>query len=201
MNSIGMLQFENKVSSYIKKTNNHVLYKVSPIFEGKNACYIPKANTIAVNKEKIGIAAMHEIGHAINKNISKFGNALQKMRNPFIMLGSLVTIIAFTKRPKADGEKPKGFIDKATTFIKNNAGKLTFLSLVPLLMEEGLASLNAAKLEKSLLDAKSLKRMNKFNVIAWMTYFGLALGVGIGTKLGVKLKDKIAKPKEIKQNA
>ena len=36
MNSIGMLQFENKVASYVKKTGNHVLYRVSPIFEGKN---------------------------------------------------------------------------------------------------------------------------------------------------------------------
>lgn len=33
MNTIGMLQFENKVASHIKKTNNHVLYRVSPIFK------------------------------------------------------------------------------------------------------------------------------------------------------------------------
>ena len=36
MNSIGMLQFENKVASYIRKTGNHVLYRVSPIFKDKN---------------------------------------------------------------------------------------------------------------------------------------------------------------------
>ena len=36
MNSIGMLQFENKVASYIRKTGNHVLYRVSPIFRDKN---------------------------------------------------------------------------------------------------------------------------------------------------------------------
>ena len=36
MNTAGMLPFENKVAEYIKKTNNHVLYRVSPIFEGKN---------------------------------------------------------------------------------------------------------------------------------------------------------------------
>lgn len=36
MNTIGMLEFENKVANYIKKTNNHVLYKVTPIFEGDN---------------------------------------------------------------------------------------------------------------------------------------------------------------------
>ena len=36
MNTVGMLEFENKVADYIKKTNNHVLYRVTPIFEGDN---------------------------------------------------------------------------------------------------------------------------------------------------------------------
>lgn len=36
MNTKGMLEFENKVADYIKKTNNHVLYRVTPIFEEDN---------------------------------------------------------------------------------------------------------------------------------------------------------------------
>ncbi len=36
MNTEGMLEFENKVADYVKETNNHVLYRVTPIFEGKN---------------------------------------------------------------------------------------------------------------------------------------------------------------------
>lgn len=36
MNTVGMLEFENKVAEYVKKTNNHVLYRVTPIFEGNN---------------------------------------------------------------------------------------------------------------------------------------------------------------------
>lgn len=32
----GMLPFENMVADYIKETNNHVLYRVTPIFEGNN---------------------------------------------------------------------------------------------------------------------------------------------------------------------
>ncbi len=35
-NTVGMLEFENKVANYIKETNNHVLYRVTPIFEGNN---------------------------------------------------------------------------------------------------------------------------------------------------------------------
>ena len=34
MNVQGMLPFENMVADYIKETNNHVLYRVTPIFKG-----------------------------------------------------------------------------------------------------------------------------------------------------------------------
>ena len=36
MNTEGMLEFENKVADYVKETNNHVLYRVTPIFEENN---------------------------------------------------------------------------------------------------------------------------------------------------------------------
>ena len=36
LNIHGMLPFENMVADYIKETNNHVLYRVTPIFEGNN---------------------------------------------------------------------------------------------------------------------------------------------------------------------
>ncbi len=36
MNVEGMLPFENEVADYIKDTGNHVMYRVTPIFEGDN---------------------------------------------------------------------------------------------------------------------------------------------------------------------
>lgn len=36
LNVDGMLPFENEVADYVHKTNNHVLYRVTPIFEGDN---------------------------------------------------------------------------------------------------------------------------------------------------------------------
>ena len=32
-----MLDFENMVADYVKETKNHVLYRVTPVFEGDNA--------------------------------------------------------------------------------------------------------------------------------------------------------------------
>lgn len=36
LNVDGMLPFENMVADYVKETGNHVLYRVTPIFEGNN---------------------------------------------------------------------------------------------------------------------------------------------------------------------
>ena len=36
LNVQGMLPFENKVANYVKETNNHVLYRVTPIYDGNN---------------------------------------------------------------------------------------------------------------------------------------------------------------------
>ena len=35
-NVVGMLPFENMVADYVKETKNHVLYRVTPIYEGEN---------------------------------------------------------------------------------------------------------------------------------------------------------------------
>lgn len=34
LNTIGMLPFENQVADYVRETGNHVLYRVTPVFEG-----------------------------------------------------------------------------------------------------------------------------------------------------------------------
>lgn len=36
MNTTGMLPFENQVADYVKETNHHVLYRVTPVFEDDN---------------------------------------------------------------------------------------------------------------------------------------------------------------------
>lgn len=36
MNVQGMLPFENMVADYVKETNNHVMYRVTPVFDGSN---------------------------------------------------------------------------------------------------------------------------------------------------------------------
>ena len=39
MNVEGMLPFENEVARYVKETDNHVLYRVTPIYTGNRWCF------------------------------------------------------------------------------------------------------------------------------------------------------------------
>lgn len=60
MNTVGMLEFENKVASYVKETNNHVLYKVTPNFEKDN---------LLVNGVQIEAKSIEDNGEGIKFNV------------------------------------------------------------------------------------------------------------------------------------
>lgn len=49
MNTEGMLPFENMVADYVKETNNHVLYRVTPVFEANNLV----ANGVLMEAESV----------------------------------------------------------------------------------------------------------------------------------------------------
>ena len=49
LNVEGMLPFENQVAEYVKQTNGHVLYRVTPIFEGNNLA----ANGVQMEAESV----------------------------------------------------------------------------------------------------------------------------------------------------
>lgn len=166
---------------------------------GVNAFFAPLSKKIVMPDKSLGLAFFHEAGHAINANLSKFGKVLQKCR-PLAALAIPIALIGLCKTKKAPNEKPKGIIDKVTTFIKNNAGKLTFASLMPIVLEEGLASIHAQKMAKSLLSPELAKKVAKTNAWGFATYAGLAVLAGLGSWLGVKVKDAIASPKPIEQN-
>ena len=49
MNVQGMLPFENMVAEYVRTTKNHVLYRVTPIFENDNLV----ANGVEIEAESV----------------------------------------------------------------------------------------------------------------------------------------------------
>lgn len=165
--------------------------------KGVNAFYSPLHKKVVIPEKKLCLAPFHEIGHAANHNLSTLCNTLQKTR----ILSKLVlpiTLVAYFKTTKAKGEKPKSKTDKATTFIKDNAGKLVFLALVPMLIEEKIASIKGNSYAKRFLSPKVAKQVSKTNSLAYLTYLSYSILMSVGLALGIKVKDSIAKPKKIK---
>jgi DNA-entry nuclease len=57
MNIEGMLPYENMVASYIKSTGNHVMYRVTPVFEGNNLlCSGVKMEAYSVEDKGKGVS-------------------------------------------------------------------------------------------------------------------------------------------------
>ena len=116
-----------------------------------------------------------------------------------MLLAVAAMFTAIFKRKKAEGEQPTGVVDKVTTFIKDNCGKLAFLGTLPTILEEGLASVKGAKLAKEVLSPQNYKLLNKFNGAAWLSYLGMGVGITAATVLASKVRDAIAKPEKVAQ--
>jgi hypothetical protein len=170
----------------------------SMVESGKNAFYTFKSKKIIMPEKELSLALFHEAGHAANQNLSTIGKALQKCRG-LTLLAFPISMIALWKTKKAPNQEPKSTTDKTTTFIKENAGKLTFATFIPMLLEEGLASIKGNNFAKKVLSPELARKVSKTNALGFSTYVGLAALSSLGIYLGTKVKDAIAKPKLVEQ--
>lgn len=164
---------------------------VKEIAEGKNACYAPGLKRVLVNKDKMSFSVFHELGHAINDQCKGWKHGI---KNCSIIGGLLITPILLTalihksKEDEADKNKKQKCLD----FIKNNCGKLVFACSVPVMLEEGLASINAVKLAKQVLPKEKVSKMNKMNAKAWCSYLLSGITMGLMANLAVYVRDKVS---------
>lgn len=162
---------------------------------GRNAFYNPATNQVVLNTEKLGLSGFHEIGHSINANSSKFWGRMQKLRKFSMFAPLAIGAIAIFKRKKAEGEETNGVFDRVTTFIKNNAGKLTLASMLPMVAEELKASARGNALAKKILSPELAKKVVKANRWGALSYIATAGVTALAVCLGSKIRDAIAGPK------
>lgn len=162
---------------------------------GRNAFYNPATNQVVLNTEKLGLSGFHEIGHSINANSSKFWGRMQKLRKFSMFAPLAIGAIAIFKRKKVEGEETNGVFDKVTTFIKNNAGKLTLASMLPMVAEELKASARGNALAKKILSPELAKKVVKANRWGALSYIATAGVTALAVCLGSKIRDAIAGPK------
>lgn len=159
------------------------------IQEGLNAGYA-RNNKIYMPENKVSFLAFHEIGHSINFNNSKFWKGMQKLRMPALTLASLPMIYgAISKESKAENGKELNKKQKINNFIRNNAGKLSFATMLPVLAEEGMATIRGQKLANQLLPKNIAKTVLKGNSVAYTSYLITALGFAAAAYTAVKIKD------------
>lgn len=159
-----------------------------------------KKNTILMPENKITFAAFHELGHAMNANLSKAGNALQKFRPLALFIPSLVALYGACSRkskPDADGNLTKK--QKINNGIRNNAGKIAFIATLPMLIEEAMATKKGLKFAKEILSPELYKKVAKGNKVAFLSYLTTSIFAGITAWAAVKVKDNMIAKKERKQ--
>lgn len=189
---------ENLVTRFMPKTIKEMITQnADSMFKsGQNAAYLFKGKKLIMPTGKgLSWAVFHEAGHAMNANFSTVGKILQKSRS-LAILAVPILLIALLKNKKPDGVKPEGAVDKTTTFIKDNAGKLTFATFLPTLIEEGMASFKGNKFAKELLNPALAKKVARGNKIAYLTYLGTAVAAGTAVYIGKKVRDAIVHGKK-----
>jgi hypothetical protein len=173
--------------------------KLKVVSKGKNAFCSPLTKDIMINMDNLGGASFHEMGHALNASGSKALKALVFGRHITKFFVPVILAVGLFKSKKKEGQEPNGIIDKMTTFIKNNAGKLTFAALIPTLAEEGLASVRGLKHAAKHLPAKTIKNLARNYATAWSTYAGTAAIIAGGVALGIKVANHIKEGKKAQQ--
>lgn len=173
----------NKLNELFKSEKPKLFVeKLKTMFQnGCNACYHPKSKTVIINDEIAHSSIFHEIGHAKHFN-SK--NPLMKLlvnsKNLTPMGISVVAPLAlgvamFHKVDNTKPQKDKSKTEKTLDFVSNHAGKLTLASYIPIVLEEGLASIDGIKMAKKYLKPEQISKLKGNYFKAFQTYAGTAL--------------------------
>jgi hypothetical protein len=163
--------------------------------DGRNACYYPGEKKIIVPERKLSLANFHEIGHAMNFTLTKAGKCVLPIRKGVAAAGALTSLYAVCTKNKDEDNH------KVHNFIRNNAGKLAVLALVPTVIEEATASHRGAKLAKNLLSPELFKKITKTHRFALGTYITMAVTAGLAAFAGVKVKDSLQARHDAKTKA
>ena len=80
-------------------------------------------------------------------------------------------------------------MQKTNNFIRDNAGKLSFAAMLPVLAEEGMATIRGQKLANKLLSKDLAKTILKGNAVGYLAYVLSAVGLAAAAYTAVKIKD------------
>lgn len=148
---------------------------------------------ILANMDKMGLNLFHEMGHQLNTQ-SATGKFLQHLRMPtnpkFAFLIPLGFLLIPGKKP-AEGEEQSG-LQKTANFVKKYAAPITFVAYMPLLIEEGMASIKGNKLAKKFCSEPMFKNVVKNNRWGFFSYALGVAGITLSSFVASKINNKKA---------
>ena len=175
---------------------------------GSNACYLPNANKIITPDKTLQTSIFHEMGHALNNNGGIIMKTLQKARPVAMALPGIILLASILNKRKVNDEQlpTDSKFQRLKDGIKRNAGKLTALAMLPVVAEEGIASLRGGKIAKGLfkdgkLTKEILNKVRLTNLGGFATYALSLIGAVATVKLAIKVKDNIQAKHEAKVDA
>ena len=160
------------------------------IAEGKNACFSPVNNSVIINRNKLPLAVFHEMGHAHNFNNTKLWKAIQMSRTPLICIGTALAFLpAFTKKQTAAEGEELTKEQKNKNAIRNSAPIVAAAAFIPIIMEEGMATVKGNKWAKQVLSPELFKKVVKLNKFGFAGYVITAVGYGLASLTAKVIKD------------
>lgn len=185
------------------------LEMANPVYateNGKNAFFTDKAilglcdaNSVVLPESKLQLTAFHELGHALNYNMSKFGKMMQKMRAPGMAVAAYLAIFAaFSKESKPEEGQELGKGKKVKNFVRKHAGIFAFGAMMPTLIEEAMASVKGTKWANQNMAKDLAKKVGKTNAVAYVSYLAAAAGMALAAFAARKVKDSLVAKKEAK---
>lgn len=186
--------FQNAEEKFLYESKRKIID--GDVKAGLNANYSPTNKVIKLNTNKASISGFHELGHALNHLNSKSGKLLQKCRVPGYYIAGLMGTLALTSR-----NKPKEAKRNLKDFILDNCATIAFVSMLPTVAEEALATHKGIKLAKQAgMSEKLLKNLKRFYGKALLSYLGHAIVVGLSTYAVSKITEIFTRPKKIEKN-
>lgn len=202
LESFKMMPLKDKFRLCKNIIKKYLLYlDVKKIMLGENSSYNSGTKEIYTNLKIRPIDITHEIGHAIHYNSKGFWRGIKNYKPVVPFLNSIILYNGLIKHKKANGEKCKNKFDKATDFMKNNAGLIIGGMYVPIVAEEIHASVLGNKIAKKIFSAQTYKGVLKSTKLAALTYIVVGAFTSLSIAAAIKIKDAIAKPKPVNKSA
>lgn len=193
---------------YIDISNRGPIARVVDYWANLNAKWLAKGKkaTFFVN-EKVAVVGknahqmiFHELGHAQVAN-NKVLRPILTMGKKLPILATISGFFALEHTPRVeDATCPKTKWEKTQDYLDNHAGKIAFLTFMPLCVEKYIASKKGIEAAKPYLNKAKIDSLGKLSKVGVLTYFTSALAVSAGIGLGNKVQNNIIKQKESPQD-